>query len=161
MFEESSEEIFDSSESVETGCAHEYSDWYIKKQPTETEYGERIRTCIRCGDTVSELLPKTTGGDVNCEHEYSDWYVIKEPTATETGKQIKTCIRCGDTCVEILPLVQDSATSSVDSNIESIDSSLGELIGDKSEGCNASMSGMVLAMTLLGACTIVMKKREE
>ena len=158
---DSLEDYSEEKESDETGCTHEYSDWYVKKQPTETEYGERIRTCIRCGDTISELLPKTTGGDVNCEHEYSDWYVIKEPTTTETGKQIKTCIRCGDTCVEILSIVQDPQQSVPDIPNVSIDSDIGELVDSVTEGCNASMSGMVLTVTLLGACAIVMKKRED
>lgn len=52
-----------SSESVEAGCAHEYSDWFTMKQPTDTTDGKRIRTCLRCGDTQSEILPKTSVGE--------------------------------------------------------------------------------------------------
>lgn len=48
------------SESVEEGCEHEYSDWFTVKQPTDRTDGEKIRTCLRCGDTQSEVVPKTS-----------------------------------------------------------------------------------------------------
>ena len=151
----SSEESLDKESSYD-GCVHEYSDWFTLKQPTETEYGERVKTCLLCFDEVREMLPKTGGGDVNCEHEYGDWFVIKQATETETGKQIKTCIRCGDTITEILPALSDE---NVDASMDASD--IESIIDSAAESCNATIGGMGVMITMLGACAIVMKKRED
>ena len=139
---ESSEE-----ESIYEGCQHEYGDWFMLKEPTETEYGERIKTCIRCGDEIREKLPKTSGGNVNCQHEYGDWYVLKEPTMTAEGKRIQTCIRCGDTITEILPIIGDETKESIMDSAE--------------ENCSSSIGCASAVITILGAYTLVIKKREE
>ena len=50
-------------------CAHEYSDWIVVKQATQTEDGAKSRVCYRCGDTQTEILPKTGNGQIEegCE----------------------------------------------------------------------------------------------
>ena len=36
---------------------HEYGEWEVVKEATETEEGEKVKTCERCGDEVSETIP--------------------------------------------------------------------------------------------------------
>lgn len=50
------------------GCEHEYSEWTIVSQPTETKDGFEKRTCKHCGDVQVQTLPKT-GGEIviSCE----------------------------------------------------------------------------------------------
>ena len=38
---------------------HDYGDWVITKEATETEAGERQKTCTRCGDIITEEIPAT------------------------------------------------------------------------------------------------------
>jgi hypothetical protein len=41
-------------------AAHTYGDWETVKEATETEAGERKKTCTVCGDTVTEVIPMLT-----------------------------------------------------------------------------------------------------
>lgn len=43
-------------------CRHEYSKWIVTSEPTAWKDGERMRTCYRCGNSESEILPKTGNG---------------------------------------------------------------------------------------------------
>ena len=36
---------------------HDYGDWVVVKEATESEQGEQTKTCSRCGDTISEPIP--------------------------------------------------------------------------------------------------------
>lgn len=45
----------------ETGCQHEYGDWYVVMEATETTDGERWRTCSKCKEFFVEAIPKTGG----------------------------------------------------------------------------------------------------
>ena len=44
---------------------HDWSDWTVVKEPTETEPGLRQRTCRRCGETETEEIPPTGQGTVH------------------------------------------------------------------------------------------------
>ena len=61
---------FDSSEetSEQKNCTHEFDEWFITLDPTETEDGMRVRTCEKCGKTETEVLPKL-GDPENGEEE--------------------------------------------------------------------------------------------
>ena len=62
------------SSTTENGeCAHDYNDWYVLREATETMDGKQMRTCLKCGNTEEQILPKTgtdtgTGTDTtfNC-----------------------------------------------------------------------------------------------
>ena len=41
-------------------CEHEYSDWFVVKQPTQTQEGKQIRTCTLCGNTLTQTIPVLT-----------------------------------------------------------------------------------------------------
>lgn len=38
--------------------AHNYGEWTVKKQATESSDGEKCRTCLSCGKTETEIIPK-------------------------------------------------------------------------------------------------------
>ena len=62
----------DSTDSPTTGndCEHDYNDWYVLREATETTDGKQMRTCLKCGRTEEEILPKTgtdsSGINLNC-----------------------------------------------------------------------------------------------
>ena len=67
---------------------HNWTAWTITKDATAHEDGERMRTCLRCGETETQLLPCP-----NHEHAY---VVTKIPaTCTEPGYVDVRCA-CGD-----------------------------------------------------------------
>lgn len=41
---------------------HSWSEWKVAKEPTVNETGLRQKVCSGCGDTMSEEIPKLTGG---------------------------------------------------------------------------------------------------
>ncbi len=55
---------------------------------TCTNAGSITKTCLKCGETNQEIIPKTG-------HNYSDWIIEKEPTCTEKGNKYRTCSACG------------------------------------------------------------------
>ncbi len=50
-------------------CLHEYSQWYVEKQATETEEGLRWRFCNLCLEREEEIIPKlsTSSGSGGCD----------------------------------------------------------------------------------------------
>ena len=77
---------------------HDFGEWVITKEPTETEKGEQKRICTRiltgnpCSAEEIEELPVKAH-----EHQYSA--VVTDPTCTEQGYTTWTC-RCGDRYVD-------------------------------------------------------------
>ncbi len=117
--------------STEDTCEHVYGEWITLKKPTQDTEGVRAKVCSECGDTIREAIPKL------CEHAYGDWIILKQPTAETEGKRAKVCNLCGDTVRETIPK-----------------------LGDESS-CKSSISGAAVLITALGACVIVLKKREN
>ena len=73
--EDSSEEESSSSEnsSEEEVCEHEFSQWIVTKQPTETEEGEQRRMCMLCGEGEKEVIPALGGeGSITPETSVED-----------------------------------------------------------------------------------------
>ncbi len=79
-------------------CAHEYTET-VQKEPTCTESGETIRTCIYgCGQTET-LITEATG------HAWNNGEITTEATCTEDGEMTYTCTanNCGETKTEEIP----------------------------------------------------------
>ena len=97
---------------------HQYGDWTVTKAATETEEGQRERTCTVCDYKQTETIPvlehthdytqkydKTNHwdecdcGDIQNKeaHKYGDWKVTKEATQTAKGEKEHTCTVCGYT----------------------------------------------------------------
>lgn len=68
---------------------HDWGEWKTTKEPTEEEFGEETRSCVVCGATETNSLPKKEH-----EHSYTE-SVVTEPTCTEQGYTTHTC-KCGD-----------------------------------------------------------------
>lgn len=77
---------------------HNYQETGMKAA-TCTEEGSRTMTCTRCGDRVTETIPKT-------EHSYGEWEVVREATCTQTGERRRVCRTGGETETEIVPMLE-------------------------------------------------------
>jgi hypothetical protein len=116
---------------------HKFVAGEITKQPSCTEEGSQIYTCV-CGETKTEILPvseheysttysfdetehwfECTCGDKKdvASHEFVAGEITKQPTCTEEGTQEYNCV-CGATKTEILPVEQHNHSSSYTYNEE-------------------------------------------
>ncbi|MBR6553207.1 MAG: hypothetical protein IKT91_01245 [Clostridia bacterium] len=73
---------------IVAALGHEWSDWIVIVQPTDTQCGVKIRRCYSCG-----CEERATFG-----HDYEA--VVTAPTCTEEGYTTYTCSRCGDSYVD-------------------------------------------------------------
>ena len=97
---------------------HQYGDWTVTKAATETEEGQRERTCTVCDYKQTETIPvlehthdytqkydKTNHwdecdcGDIQNKeaHKYGEWKVTRKATETAKGEKEHTCTVCGYT----------------------------------------------------------------
>ena len=113
------------------------------KEPTSSEDGKQIRTCIKCGDTQTKTV---SINGIDCEHDYSNWFTVKQPTLTEEGRQIKTCTKCGNTLMVVLPKLDSSSSSN-----EKTDSS----------DCNSTVLSLPLLGILSAAGIVFASKRKH
>ncbi len=67
-------------------AGHKWGDWETTKTATETEDGEKERTCSACNETETQVIPATGH---TCD--WGEWEITTEPTLTETGKATHTC----------------------------------------------------------------------
>ena len=68
----------------------QYSDWTVDTEPTCTGEGLKHKTCLNCGDIVTEIIPTLS-------HSYStEWTIDIEATCTEEGSKSHHCLVCGD-----------------------------------------------------------------
>lgn len=63
-------------------------DWWVPKEPTCTEQGEKHIGCMECSYSYIEVIPANG-------HNYC-WDVINSATCTTTGERIKYCDICND-----------------------------------------------------------------
>ncbi len=77
---------------VKTKClTHpELSDWVITKEPSCSQQGEHIQSCVVCNTPVVIEPIK------NLEHSYTEWSVTKESGFFKLGEKHKTCVLCGE-----------------------------------------------------------------
>ncbi len=88
----------------------------------------------------------TNPPDNDCQHVYGDWLILKAPTTEATGKRAKICELCGTRITEIIPKLGDELPSDID---------------EAKENCSSSISGAAVFITALGACVVLLKKRED
>ena len=75
------------SETPFEGKAHVFGETVTDKYPSCTEDGSRHTSCVVCGITNTETLPRTG-------HSFSQATVLKEPTCTEEGHRQYFCTVC-------------------------------------------------------------------
>ena len=68
---------------------HHYVD--IVTAPTCTEYGQVIRSCDRCGDSIYGDYNTPTLG-----HDWGAWRATKPATLDSDGEETRSCTRCGE-----------------------------------------------------------------
>lgn len=97
-------------------CDHTYGDWAVSKEPTETEVGEKIRSCTKCGQVETEEIPKLI-----CEHVFGDWSLVTPSTETATGLMSRTCTKCGKTESRTIDKVGTHTVESFKDSVKSVD----------------------------------------
>ncbi|MBR6593949.1 MAG: CAP domain-containing protein [Clostridia bacterium] len=79
---------------------HEWGEWTVTVEPTETAEGTRERICKRCGVRQTEKIDKLESGTdttiTDCEHDYK-FNGGGQPTCTEPGYIRWKCKLCGHT----------------------------------------------------------------
>lgn len=80
-------------------CDHTYGDWAVSKEPTETEVGEKIRSCTKCGHVEMQEIPMLAP----CDHVYGEWTVTRPATEDEFGERTHSCTKCGHVETEEIP----------------------------------------------------------
>lgn len=100
-------------------CDHTYGDWAVSKEPTETEVGEKIRSCTKCGQVETEEIPKLIPEP--CEHVFGDWSLVKPSTETATGLMSHTCTKCGEKESRIIDKVGTHTVESFKDSVKSVD----------------------------------------
>ena len=89
----------------------------------------------------------TTPSGKDCQHEYGEWWIVKAPTLEKEGQRAKKCNLCGEKVTESIPKLGGDELS-------------GDIVVAKKD-CESSISGAAVLITMLGACVVLMKKREE
>ncbi len=100
-------------------CDHTYGDWAVSKEPTQTEVGEKIRSCTKCGHVETVEIPKLI--PEACEHVFGDWSLVTPSTETATGLMSHTCTKCGETESRIIDKVGTHTVESFKDSVKSVD----------------------------------------
>jgi len=80
------------AQEVVPALGHDWDEGTITLEPTETEQGEMLFTCKRCGATKTEIIP-----ELSHVHSYTD--AVTPPTCTEMGYTLHFC-SCGKTYID-------------------------------------------------------------
>ena len=76
---------------------HDWGEWKVTKEATETETGEQVRTCKRCNKEQTEEIPVKIH-----VHQYTV-VVTTEPTCEQPGITTYTCTSCGHKYIDYVP----------------------------------------------------------
>ena len=76
-------------ESEQTCETHSWDKGVATKEATCKETGIMTYTCTVCGETKTEVIPKT-------DHAFGDWEVSKQATAVKDGEEVRICQNCGE-----------------------------------------------------------------
>ena len=76
---------------------HDWGEWKVTKEATETETGEQVRTCKRCAKEQTEEIPVKIH-----VHQYTS-AVTTEPTCKQPGITTYTCTSCGHKYIDYVP----------------------------------------------------------
>lgn len=74
------------ADTVINATGHKWGEWTVKTPATETEDGEKSRTCSACNETETQVIPATGH---TCD--WGDWTITTAPTLTATGKAERIC----------------------------------------------------------------------
>ncbi|MFR7571323.1 MAG: DUF4430 domain-containing protein [Blautia faecis] len=78
---------------------HTFGDGKIITAATCKAEGKKEFTCLVCGYTKTEVIPK------NSQHSYDTGTVTKQATYTSAGEKVYTCTVCGVTKTELIPML--------------------------------------------------------
>ena len=70
------------------GGNHTYGEWVVTKEATCSGAGEKVQTCIKCGDEITQKINTLT------THTYGEWYVSINPGCLGMGREERICV-CG------------------------------------------------------------------
>ena len=69
---------------------HDIAEWEIVSEATCAEAGTRMGVCLRCGEEISEEIPKL-------DHTPGEWIITESATSTSEGRREIQCTVCGET----------------------------------------------------------------
>ena len=78
---------------------HTYGDGKVVTAATCKAEGKQKFTCLVCGYTKTETIPKTR------QHSYDAGTITKQATYTAAGEKVYTCTVCGATKTEVIPML--------------------------------------------------------
>lgn len=78
---------------------HTFGDGKVITAATCKAEGKKEYTCLVCGYTKTEVIPKTS------QHSYDTGTVTKQATYTAAGEKVYTCTVCGATKTEVIPML--------------------------------------------------------
>ena len=78
---------------------HTYGDGKVVTAATCKSEGQMEYTCLVCGYTKTEVIPKTS------QHSYDIGTITKQATYTAAGEKVYTCTVCGATKTEVIPML--------------------------------------------------------
>ncbi len=84
------------TEEVAEQHTHYWDDGTVVKEPTCSEEGLIVYTCLDCGETMTEAIPEAG-------HVWGEWITVSEPTCTAAGIRVQSCSVCGETVNEEIP----------------------------------------------------------
>ena len=115
-------------------CEHIFGDWSVVKHASETEAGEKVRSCFECGFEDRESIPK-----IDHTHVWSDWVVVKDATEEAEGEKMRSCTKCEYEEREAIPKSDHVHDVTVIPAVEATCTSTG-----KTEGAYCSKCEMIL-----------------
>ena len=77
-------------------CEHEWDNGVVTTEPTCEEDGVKTYTCVKCGETKTEVIPATG-------HNWGEWEVTTEADCEKAGVETRTCANCGETETREIP----------------------------------------------------------
>lgn len=78
---------------------HTYGEGRVVNAATCKAEGKKEFTCLVCGYTKTETIPKTS------QHTYDAGTITKQATYTAAGEKVYTCTVCGTTKTEVIPML--------------------------------------------------------
>ena len=78
---------------------HIFGDGKVITAATCKAEGKKEFTCLVCGYTKTETIPKTS------QHTYDAGTITKQATYTAAGEKVYTCTVCGTTKTEVIPML--------------------------------------------------------
>ena len=107
------EELSRTEKSINELKPHTFGEWNVSKQPTETEVGEKSRTCSVCGHTETVEIPVLGHTHVYTEvsYDWSEYYDVAEVT-------VKCCDAVGGSVSEEVDVTVVNSGSKLTFSIE-------------------------------------------